>query len=704
MHPNDSFLHRPLFTSLEELNCCLNPAATQTLSQLTDVLLIPQDIPRLPIVLVTVCRAIETYGSTLRSPNATFQLVHSLVARLREDIIDRLGWTTSCHELMQPLLRRLLRHSPYAVCIAMGTLPSDRAARYWAVLGAEIASCMATGKVFSRNFANELRREITPELFSSRIPSTTPAPWEKAATKKLRVAAKLFEADGPPDPSETSALRLFDLKAGYELSRKLRYSPPRQRQALLDRHHQSKWQLQSSATQLLARAQAGDQTALMTMIAFLTGLSLATTREMPICKVLTSNDSVMGLNLSDGTIRTNLSRLTPASAKPSPYATLFRVASWISVKPLPMVLLNLLQRLAKERPNAHTLAELLPKASISGRQLTVVDDHSVLRATSARFLASAGPMAVAQNIDRLYAALLTNDFAVVPGSKLYYALTRREPIWEAANRLFAALGWGPTVPIVPGLPVGSHIVPRREAISGWLTWMANDVKRLSPGRHCGIKRLMMYHNAYACFCASVAVWLLAAREARQFTFTTYSLDPLASFASLADKRVGIFPGELWVPLCAPLREQLALWLTHCSTLERRLKKLGPPPEHPLMVMLRRFNDGELVPMFFGADVGTLNPRPLGSADLTHWWPTPYRFSPDFGRHFWETELREADVQSSRIDLLLRHITHAVEGHCSTYADSLVDAADDIASVQATLLHDLGFSPIPGLSSRHKESS
>lgn len=119
MHPNDSFLHRPLFTSLEELNCCLNPAATQTLSQLTDVLLIPQDIPRLPIVLVTVCRAIETYGSTLRSPNATFQLVHSLVARLREDIIDRLGWTTSCHELMQPLLRRLLRHSPYAVCIAM---------------------------------------------------------------------------------------------------------------------------------------------------------------------------------------------------------------------------------------------------------------------------------------------------------------------------------------------------------------------------------------------------------------------------------------------------------------------------------------------------------------------------------------------------------------------------------------------------------
>lgn len=110
------------------------------------------------------------------------------------------------------------------------------------------------------------------------------------------------------------------------------------------------------------------------------------------------------------------------------------------------------------------MAELLPDASTSGRQLTIANDHSALKATTARFLAAAGPVAVSLGIDRLSTALLINDFSVIPGSKLYYALAERESIWNAANVLFGKLGWGPAVPIVPGLPVGSHIVPRREAI------------------------------------------------------------------------------------------------------------------------------------------------------------------------------------------------------------------------------------------------
>jgi hypothetical protein len=397
-------------------------------------------------------------------------------------------------------------------------------------------------------------------------------------------------------------------------------------------------------------------------------------------------------------------RLTPSAAKPSPNATIFREASWIAVKPLPLAVVELLRKFAEKCPGASTLAELLPEASTSGRQLTLADDRSAIKPTATRFLASAGPAAVGMGIDRLSAALLTSDFSVIPGSKLYYALSAREPVWDAANQLFLAMGWGSATPFVSGLPVGSHIVPRREAIVGWLAWMAEEIKNYSPGRHCSITRLVAHHNVYARFCASVAVWLLAAREANEFHFTTYNLSPSASFASFVDKWVGIFPGELWIPICSPLREQLSLWVKHCMALERRLLKQGVPPEHPLMSMLKRFSNGESVPMFFGIDLETHHPQTLGSADLTHWWPESHRFTSDFGRHFWETELRDAAVRSSRVDLLMRHITRAVESHCSTNADVLINVADDIGNAQTELLKQLGFKAIPGLTSRHKEQS
>lgn len=442
MHPNDLPLHHPLFTSLTDLERCLDPSAAQTFRQLSDVLLFPADIPRLPTVLTVVCNSISAYGATLQAPNLLFRHIKDVVDGLRDVVLDKLGWTTSSHELAHPLLKRLLPHAPYALCLSAGMVPAEEATRYWIAIGVEIASCLATGKIFARSFSNDLRRDITPQLFRGKGPIDSPVPWADTAARKIRLAAKLFEADGPSEPSDTQGTRLFDLKSGFELSRKLRYAPPRQRQAILDRHHQTGWQLRASAAQLFARAEAGDQTALLTVIAFVAGLSLATTKDMPIDSTLAGDKSVMALNLNDGTILTNLGRLTPSAAKPSTNTTIFRPASWISVKPLPAILVELLRRIARKCPGVATLGELLPMAATSGHQPTLTDDQSALRPTTARFLASACPVAVALGIDRLSAALLTNDFSVIPGSKLYYSLAAREPIWDAANRLFGAMGWG----------------------------------------------------------------------------------------------------------------------------------------------------------------------------------------------------------------------------------------------------------------------
>lgn len=695
------FSSRSLFTSHGDLEGSLTPLGRETFRELTDVILIPPDLPRFPVVLVAALRALDSFGASLRSPNPVFCLIRKVIDDLNAEISIRLGWVPTSQELAQPLLRRMHNHAPYAAFLAVGVLPDERATNYLIYLGSELACSLATGKVFGRKFANNLRRAISPHLFGGTNPSTIQSNWEKSAAKKLRAAKNLFENDGDPDPSDgVVPARLFDLKAGSELSQKLHYRAPRQRQALLDHHHQSLCQLQSSGAQILYRAQTGDQTAILTMIAFLAGLRLSTTRNMPLATASASDEFVISLNLSDGTLITNVALLTPASAKPPLNSSSFRDATWLCVKPLPKVTTELLRQLATHKPNASTLAELLPDASTQAREKTIPDDRSALKTTTARFLAAAAPVAIGIGVDRLTAALLTNDFSVIPGSKLYYALARRESIWEAANSLFGAFGWGPATPFINGLPVGSHIVPRRRVITDWLGWMTAELQHHTPGRHCGIDRLVQHHNTYARFCASITTWLVAAREAKTLHFTTGNTNPTAAFTSFSDKRVGAYPGQLWVPMCEPLRIQIAYWLTHCLVFERRLNTLGFPSNLPLMEMLDQFNRGDSAPLFFAVDPATHKPRPLGSADLTKWWPESHRFSPDLGRHFWETELREAHVRSSRIDLFMRHITKSVEAHCSTNADTLEQTAGDINRAQVNLLMQLGFHPIPGLSSRH----
>jgi len=699
MNQNELFRHHQLFASLDQAFRVLSPAAAQTLHQLSHLLAFPSDIPRLATVLNVAADSVIAYGATLRSPNATFRLVQAKLDELRHKVVENPGFSVRTSDLEQPLLKRLKPHSPYALCLSMGNLPAEKTTPLMVACGVEIAICLITGRAFALGFADNMRRDLTPRLYGFDEIRNASDVWHKTAKKKIQLAAKLFEEDGSPQPSDTNHQSIFDLQAGFELSRKIRYSPPRQRQALNDSHQQCDWQLNTSASQILTRAQCGDQTALLTMIASVTGLSLATTMSMPIAKAMAHTTSVMTLNTDNWTIETNLGRLTPGAARPSPDATIFRASTWTLVKPLPATAAELLKTFSTKHPNATSLFELLPDALTSGRQQTINGDTSTLKPSTTRFLASIGPLAVGLGIDRLTAAFACNDFAIVPGSKLYYALSARQPVWDAADLLFNKLGWGNPVPFVAGLPCGSHIVPTQEAIAEWAAWMSTELHRLSPGRHCNINRLVAHHNAFAGYCASLAKFLLTAREAKELHFTTSNLSPSASFGSLIDKRVGIFPGALWMPISRPLREQITLWLRHCAALRRRLRKLGLPPDHPLMSMLECFIDGEELPLFFSVDPKALQPKALGSADLAQWWPESHRFSPDFGRHFWETELREAGVSSSRIDLLMRHVTQAVESHCSTHADSLRDVAKEICAVQSNLLTRLGFQAIAGLQSR-----
>ena len=116
----------------------------------------------------------------------------------------------------------------------------------------------------------------------------------------------------------------------------------------------------------------------------------------------------------------------------------------------------------------------------------------------------------------------------------------------------------------------------------------------------------------------------------------------------------------------------------------------------LINTLKNFNSGELFSLFFSIDPDVYQTVPLSSATLMKWWPSEYRFSGDLGRHLWECELRDAGVRSSRIDVLMRHVTLGVEAHCSTNGDKLADIAGEVTFRQERLLESLGIKPVPGI--------
>ena len=682
--------------SLHQLESQLEAESACTLLQLLHVLNAPADIPCIKAVIESVCEVVSSYGLTLAKPSPTFHLVQRSLEALKDDIRTKFPGVSYGRDLEQPLLRRLAAHAPYALCLTLAALKNKDIVNARAAAGVEIASCLATAQRFRAGFAKDIRRTLTPELFGLAPKVGAATNWSATYVKTRAKAARFFEADESPDPQGGNPVRLFDITAGYELARKARYSPPRQRQAILDRRHQTIGQLKASAAILMEQGEQHDYTALLTMIAFCTGLSLRLTQSLPIASCLGSDNWLMRLDIDSGVIMTNLEPLFPKAAIPMAEATCFRIANRIAVKPLPTFLSSRLKALHAIHPEAEVLAELLPGTSISGRQLTLMAGASALAPTTKRFLTAAAPLAVMLGVDRLSAALVANDFSVVPGSKMYYCHVRREEIWAASIVLFDCLGWGAPVPIVGGLPLGSRIVPTRAALKAWYHWMVADVASHTPGRHCLSGRLIAYHNSFARLCASLSVLCLATREVRELRFNTHNLCPEAAFASLFDKQVGIYPGEMKVPVNEVLRNQLRLWMAHCKALRRRLMSLQDPATDELMSMLDSFLCGERCALFFLVDSDGYQTVPLSSAALRDWWPWEFSFTGDFGRHLWECELRDAGVRSSRIDVLMRHITLGVEAHCSTNGDKLADVAEELTAAQEQLFESLGIKPVPGL--------
>ena len=682
-----------LQTPVSRLMQLLSAQSQVALRKLMSALKAPVDAPMVSTVIDLASCAVTAYGSTLLTPTDEFLRIERMLNTLHLEC-NQNRTTTDPVVSDDPLRRRLLRNPAWALLIEFSKAPPPK--DLLVATGTELAYDLAVGKPFPIAYANNLRRALGPDL-EFLGPDTDgkedqPA-WLPHFRKVSREAAKIFEAN--PLLPENERQKSVTEAAIKELRGKALLPETRHRQGILDRSHLSTPLLAESASALRCAAVDGCDNAALAILAFISGLSLRTTHRIPLAG--TEEEWGIELDVEAGVLRTDLDHVFTKSARPKS-ADVHREACRVTTKPLPLFLVEALIKRLEVHPDPRSVADLLPLADCNGRRLTLVDDRFGIEPSTARFVNSAAGYAIQLGIDRLSAAVLANDFGVIPASKVYYCHVQRREIWKAAEEVYGSLGWGMPAPYLDGMAFGSRVVPTRSAIGEWHQWFCGELDRLRPGRNATIASLLAFHNRFAEACAAITVFCLASRGTARIRFTADMLTASARQILLFDKRVGHLPRPLPVPVNAVVAGQAGFWAGHCRAFDRRLENMGIAVDSPIRQRLKGVSHQERVETFFV--VGKhLTPQPISCHGLVNGWPERFGFEADFGRHFWETELRLAGVKSSAIDLLLRHQVVGIEGHRSTADNSLAISFNEIVDAQENLLAELGIKPVTGLAKK-----
>ncbi len=678
-------LQSPISRLLHELTS----ESQLTLRKLASVLTTPVDAPALLTVLATATHAVDAYGKTLNTPTEAFRQIALMLEALKDECCRNPQLCAAVAD--DPLRRRLLKNSTWALLIEMSKAPTPES--LLVATGVELAYCLATSKNFPNAYATNLRRALGPALDFLRPVDDTqegePA-WLPRFRKVSRDARKLFEAGPlPPDDGRQASFN----EAAINTLRGASLLPGvRHRQGILDHSHLSPAMLLASAEALRNAAVDGCDDSALAILAFLSGLPLRTTARIPLAG--SSDEWVMELDIEAGVLRTDLDQVFTKSARPRE-ASAHRPATRVIAKPMPLFLADALMVRSNESPDAKCVADLLPRATCDGSRLALAGEKFGIAPSIARFIHSAAGAAINHGIDRLAAAVVTNDFGVIPSSKLYYCHIDRHEIWDVTGALYDSLGWGLPTPYVEGMAFGSRVAPTRKAIREWHLWLRDDLTRLKPGKNCQIKSLLAFHNRFAELCAAITVFCLASRGTARIRLTADALTENVTTIQLFDKRVGHLPRPLPVPVNALVALQAGLWRAHCRALDKRLENKGISADSLLRRRLKAIVNLESVEMFFQID-DELRLRAISCHQLVRSWPTEFAFDSDFGRHFWESELRFAGIRSNVIDLLLRHQVAGIEGHRSTADRSLAACFAEIVAAQEKVLTELGIKPLVGL--------
>lgn len=676
----------PICTSIDQVRASLPPELRPAFGRFVSALKPPPDAPGCRVAIAQAEASITSYliGLGASAHESLLDLADE-VASLRAKI-DNLPLPPFSRAAMW---RRLSRAPAWGLFLEIeGTqLPP----MVLEGIGAELAWAWAGSFRFSPSLATNLRRAI---FTGADLTQPDQLPF-KQLLSATRTANVIFHAKAPAPTSPDDPKKLaLDIRGWFR--NQIYYANDKTQQGVSYHRTQTIPQFVASCKEQRRRVESGDNLAAHTCYGGLLCLGSDLVARIPIFDAETPEDWVIAIDVDRGCLLFAATLFAEGGASPSIKAAVGAIApsSGIFVTPSPVFLADLCRKRRQENPEARNLGTLLPVPQPLAPMTKTLDQGGMIAPSYARFRNTFAPFAIANGIDRYVTSIVCHDPRVVPSGKFFYSRCTREEAWEASDQLFAAMGWGPAVPLVPGLPGGSQVTPTDETVSAWFAWLSLEVDSVRPKQPHDIDVLITFHNVFMRASASVLSLILVLRERTEIRLTGLSVAGRGVALTLGDKRVGEVPGPRSIPLSVIASAQIDATLSHIAAMNANLGALGMAADSAIRTRFLRVLAGDPVPLF--STIGNERHLRLGTKELEDWWPERFGMAGNAGRHYFQNALRSRGVRSTDIDIYTRHLLRGIAPSSSTSLKSLLSVSERLVPAIDEIAATAGLSVLQGL--------
>ena len=481
-----------------------------------------------------------------------------------------------------------------------------------------------------------------------------------------------------------------------QIRQKMAYADPRDRQGVIHRSAMAPCELTIQTRELRTRTEAGDEPALLTMVALVVGISPSLAPILPLHR---SAGSAAMLDPMRGCVSLDFASIFLGGAATAPPNETALPATHVLLKPLPAFLADIVRDAFRRQPQARRLGDLFgdtvpgPHEPLDGHQ------GGRLRATTARVRSALPALALRLGLDRYEAALVTGQMGLVPRSRFFYVRSDTERYVAGCRRYFDALGWGEPAVLDVALPFGSQVVPAAASVQRVQRQLRERIEAVRPGRRYSLDAIVEHHNRLVIGAGWFLSFAFGSRELRRLDIGAERCLPGVAVMEYADKLTGAFRRMQPVLLCRAAQTQVAAVWDHLVHLSARADRLGADAATPWRQHLRSVLAHRPVPLLFLIRRGAA--LPIGTAHTQLGLEREVRLAPNAGRHFWQTVLLDRGIPSPALDVWARHASAGIEPMTSTSVVSIDSVRARVCAEQDEVLGELGIDAFVGLGARSR---
>lgn len=498
------------------------------------------------------------------------------------------------------------------------------------------------------------RSSLTVTEFLERRQDSLSLPYELQWLERTDSLLRLLT-----QPSATKKDVNFDFVATSQWEDAARHARSHQRAWVLDHRCLSPGELDQEVDLIgtTLRNPATSEWAAAMVIASMAGLTADLLHEIPLGRGAPHKGFAGWIDIDAGTFHIDLSVLAPEASVTGRHS-----ATLVSTRPLPEAVAEVLRRRFTQVDSARVLGDLLPDLERVTGNTRLEGPIADVSGSWAQWIQSAPVVFQSAGCHPVLACLLSANFSGIARSKTHYQRVPSSELWDAADDVFNALGWGAPVDRQVGLlDFGVPATPKLEDIAAADTYLGARAIALQPGRRAPTQYLIDHHNAVMLWAAFRLKLALCLRESTTLHLSAADLVDRPSFVFLEDKRTG--GRDKYLPTLVPRSAAQVVERTrvHARHLANRLRAQCEATH--LTEWATAVAEGRNVPLLclIGKEQQLVD---MGTRHFMEVLPPELSLAPDFGRKFLENTLRQQGLENRLIDLVLRHEVTGSEAHSS----------------------------------------